>query len=190
MMQTRFVATLLFDFLYKSCGDFVLNDFQDITGLTFNGIARATVCSSSREKNFDIDKQHPRESSQIISFYKDDYGDFVTEKITTYTKNEEDEEANVALSNIAGFGHREMTKVDSFDNNCTARLRITPSLPSSAGSVWSNEPLPVVCSTMPLVLSMLRCDNNYKQHFSFHKSAKRICHKIFFSNYGAIEGVH
>jgi hypothetical protein len=141
-MNFLFTATLLFRTLYRSGGDFVFNDFQDITSLAFNGVAK-TTSNKSRPKDSNKWMNDGKENFQELLFYKDDNGAFVRETITTYRVNE-DEETSTDFASIAGFGHRDHTAENITESNLPARLRLSPSQPSTAGSVWYNEPLHVV----------------------------------------------
>ena len=124
--------------IYFVDGDFIFEDFRDTTSLTLNGVAATAHCAS---KQMDTVKftQHRNEINESLTFYRDENGLFVREMVTTYTGNE-DKKFN---DELAGFGHRDIVET-SISDSCRSKLRLTPSLPSTVGSLWYNERLHVV----------------------------------------------
>jgi hypothetical protein len=100
---------------------------------------------------------HPRKNrNKEKSFYRDENGAYVTETVSTFTGNDPNDSD---LETIAGFGHRDTISVPNGNNSgtCSSRLRITPSLPSTVGSIWYNERLPIVSYTFAMHSTLFFC---------------------------------
>jgi len=123
--------------LYVVHGDFAFKDFHDTTSLTLNGATKVTHCGASKET--DSSEINRYRNDGTLSFYRDENGANVIETITTYTGGNEDKD----LASKAIFGHRDSIETNITDA-CTSRLRLTPAMPSTAGSIWYNERLHVV----------------------------------------------
>lgn len=119
--------------------DFSFVDFNHTVGLVFNGAASSVDCGESSE--------FAREGNdaQDIGYPKiDQYGLTATTDIFTTVETATNNSSNdtIYLDN-AVFGH-----CDEFATGTTAgcsnRLRLTPSHPSKAGSVWYQSRVPIL----------------------------------------------
>mmetsp|Transcript_8980 Transcript_8980/g.18137 ORF Transcript_8980/g.18137 Transcript_8980/m.18137 type:complete len:469 (+) Transcript_8980:106-1512(+) len=140
----------------KVHGDFVFPDFNKTTGLQLNGVAATTSC----EVGIDLTEKAGFKDLHGIS---DPYGmrhgkadnfsqtsyEQLGEKSTMQTKRtvETNNETGTFSDSIkdmtSTFGHRD-DFVDSKTTRCATRVRLTPSTPSTSGSVFFTNRLPVL----------------------------------------------
>lgn len=125
--------------LPTACGDFVYQDFNETTGLIFNGDAGTTSCFDDKERDYgDVQGKADRFNENVIK----ERGE------TTDLISESSVETNLEIYNAeierlqAGFLHRQGTV--SAPKGCKVRARMTPSGPSKAGSVWARDKSPVL----------------------------------------------
>ena len=138
-----YVVYLVFSIsVYLSRGDFVFQDFNETTGLIFNGNAATTNCyDNSLNRYGDVHGLGDKFNEQLI----------VVKEIgeTTDLTAESSVETNIDIFNAeierqqAGFLHRRDTK--SLPNReCAVRARLTPSGPAKTGSLWFRDKAPVL----------------------------------------------
>ncbi len=134
---------ILFTFLLAQChvtlSDFLYADFNKTTGLVFNGAASPTACAGA--SNSVLETNSTSEQSRI-----NQYGHTATtdefSTVETIPHNSSNDDIAVRYS---VFGHRLEFDVDAATTGgCRSRLRLTPSHPSKAGSVWYDSRVPVV----------------------------------------------
>ena len=133
----------LFVLLYYSsnitAAEFVFEDFDQPLGLVFNGHATTADCGKSSnfisQNKVNVNNQH---DPTTIEYGRK--GGFQTKEIT---QTIEDTQNFKNLKNIAQFGHRD-SFLNSDQNGCPTRLRLTSSHPSQAGSIWYEKRLPVL----------------------------------------------
>ena len=125
--------------VYLSRGDFVYQDFNETTGLLFNGNAATTSCFDNPANRYgDVAGKGDRFNENVVK----ERGE------TTDLTAESSVETNIDIYNEeiarqqAGFLHRSGTK--SAPKNCAIRARLTPSGPAKAGSVWFRDKSPVL----------------------------------------------
>eukprot|EP01038_Epipyxis_sp_PR26KG_P011556 gene11556-15476_t len=152
--------------LLATNSDFIYPDFNETSGLKFNGAAGTTNCFND-----------------ILNAYGDRQGiadrfneDVLTEiGETTVLISESSVETNLAQDNnitqstLAGFIHRSDTI--SQPGICRVRARLTPSGPSKVGSFWFMEPSPVTNGfdtyfTFQVSDHSKQCTLNKDQYFS------------------------
>lgn len=121
-----------------AASEFQYSDFSQTLGLVFNGDASvATVCISTDE------------SDSAPLHYQEKVGDYNTSTIVQTVPVHNLENGTMLEKTIAKFGHRydvntTLGTSDSTSDHCPSKLRLTPSHPSKAGSVWYQTLLPVV----------------------------------------------
>ena len=120
-------------------GDAIFTDFNDTTGLIFNGNAATTNC--------DYDIYHAYGATQgnddvfnvgNFSIEYSENSDLVSEVNIQTNLASDDVDIN---ENLAVGVHRNDTLPSPL--NCTERIRLTSSAPSNAGSIWYREPISV-----------------------------------------------
>jgi len=122
-----------------SYGDFVFADFRETTGLVFNGDAAPTDCGRDNLYVSNISSiEYLSDDSVVVSSIGEENG--IPTKQTHETNND-DALASLMLQQM--FGHRE-SFAQSISTGCSTRLRLTPSAPSKAGSIWYGKRLPIV----------------------------------------------
>jgi hypothetical protein len=117
LVQCRFV---LADFSYV--------DFNKTTGLVFNGAATSTDCNEHEINDIVIDQ----------------YGLTATNDLLTTVETARNNSFNDTIDIYDSvFNHRDEFAV-GLTNGCSNRLRLTPSNPSKAGSVWYQSRVPIL----------------------------------------------
>lgn len=107
--------------------DFTYVDFNSTSGLALNGAAEVTNCS-------DAEASVSPDTSILHQFTHTSTLELST---SVETSNQTSSNDNTAL--LEGvFGHRDDFDVAS-DAGCSGRIRLTPSHPSKAGSVWCKK---------------------------------------------------
>ena len=144
-MRTLAAPLLLGVALLLRCAhaDFIFAEFNSTAGLRLNGHAATTSCSITR----------PLEFAYSVRFGANDATDDAAVRpaltdtpatFDTYTRTTIVAEADARLTSrfLAAFPHREASGVAP--DACAARLRLTPSRPSSTSSVFRLEAVPVL----------------------------------------------
>eukprot|EP01041_Mallomonas_annulata_P001604 gene1604-3096_t len=115
-------------------GDFVYRDFNETTGLIFNGDTGTTSCSEYPQRDYgDVQRDADRFNENV----------FIERGEDTDLTSESTVQTNKAMFNaeieqyLAGYLHRNDTI--SAPRNCSNRIRLTPSGPSKIGSVWFRD---------------------------------------------------
>eukprot|EP00804_Cyclotella_cryptica_P008540 CCRYP_007535-RB/>CCRYP_007535-RB protein AED:0.22 eAED:0.23 QI:2050/1/0.8/1/0.5/0.4/5/0/381 len=118
--------------------DFSYPDFNKTAGLVFNGAAAGTDCGETSEF-VAIGGSEENAAPKI-----DEYGLTATTDLfsITETASNNSKTDNTEVYD-AIFGHREDFEIDA-NTGCTTRLRLTPSHPSKAGSVWYESRVPIM----------------------------------------------
>jgi hypothetical protein len=131
-----------FTFLLVQChltlSDFIYADFNKTTGLVFNGAASPTACEGS--SNVVLETNSTNEQSRLYQYGHTATTD-VFSTVETIPHNSSNDDIAVRYS---VFGHRLEFDVEAATTGCRSRLRLTPSHPSKAGSVWYDSRVPVV----------------------------------------------
>lgn len=126
------VRRLIFQFILlpitKTKGDFTYLDFNSTAGLAFNGAAHVTNCGESIDPTRSHKVQVGHTATLELSTYVE----------TTYHSSLNDD---IAL-HVGVFGHRHDFDIGP-NTLCSNRIRLTPSNPSKAGSVWYETRVPV-----------------------------------------------
>jgi hypothetical protein len=145
------IINIIFNFNSFVISDFVFHDFNETTGLIFNGIAGTTNC-------FDDPLQRYGDVQGLADIFNENV---VQERgENTDDISESATETNLEIYNVeieteqAGFLHRKGTI--TAPSRCNVRARITPSNPSKAGSVWYRDEVPV--------------SNGFETYFTFQAS--------------------
>lgn len=115
--------------IHAALSDFIYADFNRTTGLVFNGAAKPTDCNDeeySSANNNGVYQHGQTATMDVYSTVK------TADQYNTSSDNKHD----------GVFGHRRDITVDGYKN--TTRLRLTPSHPSKAGSVWYKSRVPVL----------------------------------------------
>mmetsp|Transcript_25436 Transcript_25436/g.24326 ORF Transcript_25436/g.24326 Transcript_25436/m.24326 type:complete len:447 (-) Transcript_25436:165-1505(-) len=130
-------AHVLFCFTYFVTSDILYSDFNDTTGLQFNGDTGTTNCFDFKP-NFYGDVQGKADKfSEILPVERKETSSTISE-VTIETNGRG---KNLITKTLAEFGHRNDTI--SSPTACSVRTRLTPSGPSKAGSMWYRESVPV-----------------------------------------------
>ena len=125
-----------------SLSDFLFVDFNRTTGLVFNGAARPTDCDEA--SNFVESYDKPQADGTSSGFLYQHGHTATTDVFSTVRTVGKNSSENDGISIHEGvFGHRREFDVGS-TAGCSTRLRLTPSHPSKAGSVWYESRVPVV----------------------------------------------
>ena len=169
---TYFIGLLTLALVETIHCDFTYPDFNQTLGLVFNGDASISSCSSkhladkSTQKNPDsVDA--PRH--QAVGVYD---GLQLSQTVESHFEADEIPEFET------GFGDRSSTLKNDGNLKCSRRLRLTPSAPSKAGSVFYEKRVPVVC---PLIFFDFLLDiSNFYAIFQFE--AERIRYNVFLPN--------
>ena len=120
--------------IHVALSDFIYADFNRTTGLVFNGAAKPTDCNdeeySSADTNSDVYQHGQTATMDVYS--------------TVKTVDQYNTSSDTIHDGV--FGHRRDITIDgSLLNRCNnTRLRLTPSHPSKAGSVWYESRVPVL----------------------------------------------
>jgi hypothetical protein len=120
-------------------GDFSYPDFNKTTGLVFNGAATSTDCGEASDF---IESDITDEDASVPKI--DEYGLTATTDLFTTVETAQNNSADDTTDLYdAVFGHR--TKFElGVESGCSNRLRLTPSHPSKAGSVWYESRVPIL----------------------------------------------
>ena len=138
MKKHQNLLILLLLSLYYCYSDFVYKDFNETSGLVFNGDAGTTNCHDDPLFRYGL----LQGKADIFSIFSEPEIGETTDLISSSTT-----ETNVASNNqeitetLAGFLHLKTTA--SAPNTCNTRARLTPSRASTAGSIWYKEEVPV-----------------------------------------------
>ena len=127
--------------------DFIYEDFNQTLGLNINGDAATSGCnisdryiySDGEKTNHSTPTTNDPISANVI--VGKDGGLQSRQTVVTNTNDAKDDQLINELE--AKFGHRD-AYVPRLNNGCRRRLRLTPSSPSKAGSVFYERRLPVV----------------------------------------------
>ena len=127
------VAALLILSLPFVKSDFAYVDFNSTSGLSLNGAAEVTNCGEGESP------PSPNSSAILHQF-----GHTATLELSTSVETSNQTSSNDDMALHEGvFGHRDDFDVAS-DAGCSGRIRLTPSHPSKAGSVWYDTRVPVL----------------------------------------------
>lgn len=132
---------LLLSQIHVALSDFYYTDFNQTTGLVFNGAAQNTNCDEASEfvesdlSNDDDRNENDRQTK---------YGALpTTDTFTTIATVQHNSSSDDIAIHDAVFGHRREFET-SVTTGCSTRLRLTPSQPSKAGSIWYESRVPVL----------------------------------------------
>lgn len=122
----------------ETSADFSYPDFNKTTGLVLNGAATSTDCGEAS----DFVKESETESHEDPKI--EQYGLTSTTDLFTTVEASKNNSANDTIKIYeAVFGHRDEFAVGT-DTGCSTRLRLTPSHPSKAGSVFYESRVPIL----------------------------------------------
>lgn len=139
MMNTVTTLLILLSQVNGAFSDFDYPHFNSTIGLVFNGAANPTDCNEASEF-VDSDGTNGEKSSLYQQGHTATTDVFST--VETIQHNSSDDEIAV---HDAVFGHRSEFDI-GVTTGCSTRVRLTPSHPSKAGSVWYESRVPVVSS--------------------------------------------
>ena len=133
-------SVLTFSLLETAFCDFTYPDFNQTLGLVFNGDAIVSSCDNKNKSMTLPSPPHPSGKQAPEAFGMDNG---VSQFVESHDGAKEVSEFEV------GFGDRSSALKDaanSTSTSCTStrRLRLTPSAPSKAGSVFYEKRVPVV----------------------------------------------
>ena len=143
MRHSTIASSALFLLLIHGVfSDFFYTDFNRTTGLVFNGAANAVDCNEGSHL-VDSDEQvgGENEGSQH-ALYQHGYTATMDVMTTVETAKQNSSNDDIA-SHEAMIGHRNEYEIGREDG-CSTRLRLTPSHPSQAGSIWYESRVPVL----------------------------------------------
>mmetsp|Transcript_2409 Transcript_2409/g.3778 ORF Transcript_2409/g.3778 Transcript_2409/m.3778 type:complete len:448 (+) Transcript_2409:82-1425(+) len=150
-------------------GDFVYRDFNETDGLKFNGAAGTTNCFNNSLNTYgDVQGDADRFNEDVLT----EIGETTVQISESTVETNEDFRNEETDNTQAGFIHRANTK--SAPTRCAVRVRLTPSGPSKAGSLFFVEPAPVsngfdTYFTFQITDHSKQCTVNKDQYFSlFH----------------------
>lgn len=144
-MRFFFAVFLAINSIFKKAtADFVYKDFNETTGLIFNGAAGTTSCWNDPARSYATvanstgvhGKADVFQVGSVIE--REERTDYILE--STITTSIASENAYIT-ENLAGYLHRSNTK--SAPTACSVRARLTPSNPSTTGSMWFRDYVPV-----------------------------------------------
>jgi len=135
---STFFFFLLLLLKYVAC-DFLYADFNETTGLRFNGAAGTSSCWDDPLKAYgDVQGLSDLFNAPGV-VERQETTDEITESLTETFLQKDNYEIETSL---AGFLHRRGTL--SSPTNCDQiRARLTPSNPTKVGSVWYREEVPI-----------------------------------------------
>jgi len=149
-MKQVIPATILLAQFHVSLSDFLYADFNKTTGLVFNGAASPTACEGSSnvvlESNSSSTNNDNGKQSRLYQYGHTATTDVFSTVETTIPQNNSSNDDDIAVR-YAVFGHRLEFDIDAAittTEGCNSKLRLTPSHPSKAGSVWYDSRVPVV----------------------------------------------
>jgi len=139
-------ATLFVLLLPFTKSDFTYTDFNSTAGLAFNGAVEVTDCgggegeASAFVETTNTNTTDPSSSSRLHQF-----GHTATLELSTTVETANHSSSNNDIALYTGvFGHRQDDFDVATDAGCSGRIRLTPSHPSKAGSVWYDTRVPVL----------------------------------------------
>ncbi|KAL3757138.1 hypothetical protein ACHAWU_002977 [Discostella pseudostelligera] len=149
-MKQVIPATILLAQFHVSLSDFLYADFNKTTGLVFNGAASPTACEGSSnvvlESNSSSTNNDNGKQSRLYQYGHTATTDVFSTVETTIPQNNSSNDDDIAVR-YAVFGHRLEFDIDAAittTEGCNSKLRLTPSHPSKAGSVWYDSRVPVL----------------------------------------------
>uniref|UniRef100_A0A7S3GU82 Legume lectin domain-containing protein n=1 Tax=Spumella elongata TaxID=89044 RepID=A0A7S3GU82_9STRA len=145
---------------------FVYRDFNETDGIHFNGAAGTTRCfNDTLEAYGDYQGDADRFNEDVLT----EIGETTVLISESTVETNEDFRNNETDNTLAGFIHRSGTK--SAPNRCAGRIRLTPSGPSKAGSIFFVDQAPVnngfdTYFTFQVTDHSKQCTVNKDQYFS------------------------
>ncbi|KAL9182975.1 hypothetical protein ACHAXT_004254 [Thalassiosira profunda] len=136
--MTTLCLVLLLSHVHVALAGFVYPDFNSTAGLVFNGAAATSDCHEASE--FIIESDDDASSASRLYQHGHTATTDVFSTVETIRRNSSDDDIAV---HDAVFGHRRAFDVGGA-SGCSTRLRLTPSHPSRAGSVWYESRVPVL----------------------------------------------
>ena len=144
-MNQAISFTIILAHFHVTLSDFLYVDFNKTTGLVFNGAALPTACaepSNVPESKNNSNNNATTDGDESILYQ---YGHTATTDVfSTVETNKHNSSTDDIAVRYAVFGHRLEYEVDANNTGCGSRMRLTPSHPSKAGSVWYDSRVPVV----------------------------------------------
>ena len=159
------LVILLTSSLYCN-GDFVYKDFNETSGLVFNGDAATTNCRDDPLFRYGL----LQGKADIFSLFSEPEIGETTDLISSSTTETNVDTLNKEISEtLAGFLHLKTTA--SAPSTCNTRARLTPSRASQAGSIWYKEDVPVsngfdTFFTFQITDHSKECTQHKDQYFS------------------------
>ena len=112
-------------------GDFTYVDFNSTSGLALNGAAEVTHCVLAEEESNATAVLHEIGNTATLE---------LSTSVATSNHTSFDDDT---LLHDGVFGHRQDFGIASDSDSCSGRIRLTPSHPSKAGSVWYDTRVPI-----------------------------------------------
>jgi hypothetical protein len=153
-----FLSALLITLFHLVSADFIYTDFNQTLGLNFNGDAATSGCEIKETyvtrnnvetlRKINSSSVERGSNQTIVAVGK---GNDLQSMETTVTNEHDNGNDSQTNDMEAQFGHRDTYK-PSPKTGCKRRLRLTPSSPSTAGSVFFEKRLPVVSLSIKSIL--------------------------------------
>ena len=158
MNQVTSVISLLLAQFHVTLSDFLYADFNKTTGLVFNGAASPTACEGSSNVVVESNSTSNDEDEQSRLYQ---YGHTATTDVFSTVETIPHNSSNDDIAvRYAVFGHRPEFDIDvALTTGCRSRLRLTPSHPSKAGSVWYDSRVPVVSVVLTRLVGNVALDD-------------------------------
>ena len=138
IMKHRLILLTLLKILLSTYSDFVYKDFNETSGLVLNGDAGTTNCHDDPLFRYGV----LQGKADVFSVFSEPELGESTDIVTVSTTETNIDTFNQETTDtLAGFLHLKTTA--SAPNKCNTRARLTPSKPSTAGSMWYNEDVPL-----------------------------------------------
>ena len=149
MLRRIFLILIYKTFTFHCQADFSFfsyPDFNKTTGLVFNGAAHVYVTNCGEASPFienNIDEEDNGSNSNLYQ-----YGLTATSDLFTTVETARNSSANNGTTfdhfEAAVFGHRDIYQSPDATGGCSNRMRLTPSHPSKAGSVFYESRVPIL----------------------------------------------
>lgn len=144
MNRVAFLVAVVLSRVQCALSDFLYADFNATVGLIFNGAARSTDCEEESPSLLDLELQGDDDDDVSAASRLYQHGRTATTDVfSTVETSKNSSFGDEIATHEAVFGHRREFEVGEV-SGCSTRVRLTPSHPSKAGSVWYESRVPVV----------------------------------------------
>lgn len=133
---TAIIVLFLLLHIDEALSDFAYADFNNTEGIVFNGSAETSDCNESSEY-VNSDATSNDGSNRLYQ-----HGYTATTDVFT-TVETSPNNTTISDDEVSEFAHRDEFEV-GITTGCSTRLRLTPSHPAKAGSVWYESRVPIL----------------------------------------------